>query len=153
VRGVYGGRNDQHDPTVRQWLLGADLRVVFKGLSLSAEAVKVHQDEGAADKSNGLGPQTVVSEFAARGAYATLSYTLPVSDGALRKFIPYLRYDRRRAEFEGFPAYTVDRWTIGFRVDLWEELIVKAEGLLNGEVSGLPTVDNNVFTSSFVYQF
>jgi len=153
VSGEYGPRNDQHDPTVRQWLLGADLRVVFKGLSLSAEAVKVHQDEGAADKSNGLGPQTLVSEFVARGAYATLSYTLPVSDGALRKFIPYLRYERRRAQFEGFPAYTVDRWTIGFRVDLWEELIVKAEGLLNGEVSGLPKVDNNVFTSSFVYQF
>ena len=47
----------------------------------------------------------------------------------------------------------MDRWTIGFRVDLWEELIVKAEGLLNGEVSGLPKVDNNVFTTSFVYAF
>jgi len=151
--GEYGPRNDQHDVTVHQWLLGVDLRVVYKGLSLAAEGVKIHQDPGAADKSNGLGPQTLVSEFAARGAYATLAYMLPVSDGALRKFTPYLRYERRRAQFEGFPAYTVDRWTIGFRLDLWDELIAKAEGLLNGEVSGLPKVDNNVFTTSFVYSF
>jgi len=153
VSGEYGPRNDQHAVTVRQWLLGADLRVVFKGFSLSAEGVKIHQDPGGGDKANGLGPQTVVSEFAARGAYATLAYGLPVSDGALRKFTPYLRYERRRAQFEGFPAYTVERLTFGFRLDLWDELIAKAEGLLNGEVSGLPTVDNNVFTTSFVYSF
>ena len=33
------------------------------------------------------------------------------------------------------------------------DTLAKAEGLLNGEVSGLPTVDNNVFTTSFVYSF
>ena len=82
-----------------------------------------------------------------------LAYALPLSDGAFRKFTPYLRYEQRHAQFEGFPAYTVDRLTFGFRLDLWDELIVKAEGLINGEVSGLPPVENNVFTSSFVYSF
>ena len=50
---MYGPRNDQHAVTVRQWLLGADLRVVFKGFSLSAEGVKIHQDPGGGDKANG----------------------------------------------------------------------------------------------------
>jgi len=94
-----------------------------------------------------------VSEFAARGAYGMVSYGLPLSDGAFRKLTPYLRYEQRHAQFEGFPAYTVGRITAGFRLDLWDELIVKAEGLINSEISGLPPVDNNVFTSSFVYQF
>jgi len=151
--GEYGTRNDQRGVAVRQWLLGADLRVVFGGLSLSAEGVKIQQDPGAADKSNGLGPFTLVSAFAARGAYGTLAYALPLSDGAFRRLTPYLRYEQRHAQFEGFPAYTVDRLTLGFRLELWDVLIVKAEGLLNGEVSGLPQVDNDVFTSSFVYSF
>jgi len=151
--GEYGVRNDQHGVTVHQWALGADLRLVVGGLSVSVEGVSIRQDPGAADKSNGLGPQTLVSGFAARGAYGMVAYAVPVSDGALRKLTPYLRYEQRHAQFEGFPAYTVDRLTFGFRLDLWEELIVKAEGLLNGEKSGLPPVDNNVFASSLVYSF
>jgi hypothetical protein len=60
--GEFGPRNDQHDVTVHQWLLGVDLRVVWAGaLSLAAEGVKIHQDPGAADKPNDLGPQTLVS--------------------------------------------------------------------------------------------
>jgi hypothetical protein len=151
--GEYGPRNDQHGSAIRQWLLGADVRILFAGLSLSAEAVKIRQDPGGADKSNGLGPETLVSAFAARGAYATLAYAVPLSDGAFRKLTPYVRYEQRHAQFEGFSAYTVDRLTFGFRLDLWDSLIVKAEGLINRELSGLPPVDNDVFTSSFVYSF
>ena len=50
-----------------------------------------------------------------------------------------------------FAAVTLS--TAGFRLDLWDELSVKAEGLLNGEISGLPPVANNVFTSSLIYSF
>ena len=64
-----------------------------------------------------------------------------------------MRLERRHAQFEGFSPYTVQRVTAGFRLDIWEELAAKAEALLNGEVSGLPPVANNVFTSSFIYSF
>ena len=151
--GEYGPRNDQHGVRVHQWVLGADLRLVIGGLSLSAEAVKIRQDAGGADKTNGLGPQTLVSGFAAGGAYGMLAYALPLSEGAFRRLTPYVRYERRRARFEGFAPYTVDRVTFGFRLDLWDQLIAKAEGLINGEVSGLPPVDNDLFTSSFLYSF
>jgi hypothetical protein len=151
--GEYGPRNDQRGVGVHQWALGADVRLVIGGLSISAEGITIRQDAGAGDKSNGLGTQTLVSEFAARGAYGMVAYSFPLSDGAFRKFTPYVRYEQRHARFEGFPAYTVNRLTLGFRLDVWDELVVKAEGLINGEVSGLPKVDNNVFTSSFVYSF
>ena len=153
VSGMYGPRNDQHGVQVRQRAAGADVRLVIGGLSLSAEGVIISQDQGGADKSNGLGPETVVSAFDARGAYATLAYGMPLSDGAFRKLTPYARYEQRHAQFEGFSAYTVQRVTLGGRLDLWDELIAKAEVLLNGELSGLPKVANNVFTSSFVYSF
>jgi hypothetical protein len=151
--GEYGPRNDQHGVRVHQWLIGADVRLVMGGFSVSAEGLKIRQDPGAADKSNGLGAETLVSEFAARGAYVTVAYAVPISDGAVRKLTPYFRYEQRHAQFEGFPAYTVDRLTFGFRLDLWDVLIAKAEGLINRELSGLPQVDNNLFTSSFVYSF
>lgn len=153
VSGMYGPRNDQHSVRVRQRAAGADLRLVIGGLSLSAEGVIISQDQGGADKSNGLGPETVVSAFDARGAYAQLAYGLSLSEGAFRKLTPYARYEQRHAQFEGFSAYTVQRVTLGGRLDLWDELIFKAEVLLNGELSGLPKVANNVFTSSFVYSF
>jgi hypothetical protein len=152
--GEYGPRNDQHGVRVHQWVIGADVRLLFYGLALEAEGISIVQDEGEADKSNGLPlAETIASGFRARGAYGMLSYGLPLSDGAFRRFTPYVRYEQRHAQFEGLTAYTVDRLTFGFRLDMWDELIVKFEGLLNGEVTGLPPVDNNVFTSSFVYSF
>jgi hypothetical protein len=151
--GEYGPRNDQHGVRVHQWIIGADLRLIWKHLELKGEGISIRQDEGDADKTNGLGLQTVASEFAARGAYGTLAYGIPLSDGGFRKLSPYVRFERRHAQFEGFSAYTVQRITAGFRLDLWDELIAKAEVLLNGEIAGLPQVDNNVFTSSFVYSF
>ena len=153
LSGLYGPRNDQRGVRVHQRALGADLRVVFGALSFLAEGIFLEQDQGAADKANGLGAETLVSGFAVRGAYAMAAYAVPVSDGAFRRLTPYLRFEERHARFEGFTPYTVSRLTAGVRLDLWEELIFKAELLLNGEVSGLPSVANNVFTSSFIYSF
>jgi hypothetical protein len=95
----------------------------------------------------------MVSGFDARGVYGQVAYALPLSDGAFRRLTPYLRFEQRHAQFEGFSPYTVQRLTVGFRLDVWDELVAKAEGLLNGEVSGLPPVANNVFTSSLIYSF
>ena len=65
----------------------------------------------------------------------------------------YARYDRRHAWFEGFTPITVDRFTGGLRIDLWDALILKGEYLDNREVAGAPTVANNVLTSSLVYSW
>ena len=39
------------------------------------------------------------------------------------------------------------------RLDLWDSLAVKAEGLFNREVEGAPNVPNDVFTSSLVFSW
>ena len=44
-----------------------------------------------------------------------------------------------------------DRYTAGFRVDLWDSLAIKGELVFNQELRGAPNVDNNVLTSSLVY--
>jgi len=152
--GMYGPRNDQHGALSRQRAVGADARVVTGPVSVSAEFVWISQDAGGADKTNGLGAETLVSAFFARGAYGQAALRLPLSsEGAFRRATPYVRYEQRHAQFEGFRPYTVDRLTLGVRLDVWDELIVKAEGLLNGERNGAPPVDNDVFTSSIVYVF
>ena len=105
----------------------------------------------AATTSTGTFP--IASAFSARGGYAQLAYAPPFQVGALRKLTIYGRYDRRHAWFEGFPWITVDRFTGGVRLDLWDAVILKAEYLANRELAGAPTVANNVFTSSLVYSW
>jgi hypothetical protein len=145
-----GPRNDQSQPGVRQKALGGDARVVFGPVELRGEWITLTQDEGAGDKVNGLGTQTVVSKFDVRGGYGQLALGFDFS-GAVRRVAVYGRYDRRHARFEGFTPITVDRITAGARVDLWESLAVKGEYLMNRELAGAPNVANDVVTSSLVY--
>jgi hypothetical protein len=145
-----GPRNDQSQPGVRQKALGGDARVVFGPVELRGEWITLTQDEGAGDKVNGLGTQTVVSKFDVRGGYGQLALGFDFS-GAVRRVAVYGRYDRRHARFEGFTPITVDRITAGARVDLWESLAMKGEYLMNRELAGAPDVANDVVTSSLVY--
>lgn len=147
-----GPRNDQSQPGVRQKALGADARLVFGPVELRGEAIKLTQGEGAGDKVNGLGVQTVVSRFDVWGAYGQLGLGFDFS-GALRRIAVYGRYDRRHAQFEGFTPITVDRITAGARIDLWDSLALKGEVLLNRELEGAPNVDNDVLTSSLIYSW
>ena len=148
--GSWGPRNDQHDPKVVQRLFGGDLRLISGPLELRGELVHLEQDEGGGDKVNGNGTQTVVSGFAVTGGYGQLGLGFDLDTGPLKRFTVYGRYDRRHAQFKGFRAITVDRVTAGARLDLWEQVAVKAEGLLNRELAGAPDVPNDVFTTSLV---
>jgi hypothetical protein len=152
VSAMDGPRNDQSQPGVRQKAIGGDLRVTYSLLELRAELIHLQQDEGEGDKINDLGPQTEVGEFYVTGGYAQLAlgFDLPAP---LKKFSVYGRYDRRHAEFEGFAPITVDRITLGGRLDVWENLAVKAEVLKNRELVGAPDVDNDVITSSLVFSW
>ena len=145
-----GPRNDQSQPGVRQEALGLDARVVYRWVELRGELIRLTQGAGAGDKINGLGVQTVVSRFDVRGGYGQLALGFDFT-GAVRRVAFYGRYDRRHAQFEGFTPITVDRLTFGARADLWESLAVKGEVLLNRELKGAPSVDNDVLTTSLIY--
>jgi hypothetical protein len=151
---LYGPRNDQRDPASKQKMLGADVRATVFGFSLAAEYVKVDEDRGSADgKVTGLGTFPIASGFHARGYYAQLGWGVPFAAGVVHKVTPYGRYDHRHAFFEGFIPVTVDRFTVGLRLDLWDNVILKGEVLINRELEGAPTVDNNVYTSSLIWSW
>jgi hypothetical protein len=150
--GMLGPRNDQPEQAAHQKAYGFDARVAVAGVYLNAEYVHVDEAEGG-PKTTSQGNFPISSAFNARGGYVQLAYALPFSVGALRKLTVYGRYDRRHAWFEGFTPITVDRFTAGLRLDLWEAIILKAEYLDNRELAGAPTVANNVFTSSLVYSW
>ncbi len=147
-----GPRNDQAYQAAHQKAYGFDARVAVAGVYLNAEYVHVDEGEGG-PKTTSLGNYPISSTFNARGGYVQLAYALPFSVGVLHKLTIYGRYDRRHAWFEGFTPITVDRFTGGVRLDLWEAIILKAEYLDNRELAGAPTVANNVFTSSLVYSW
>jgi hypothetical protein len=151
--GERGPRNDQHDPNVQQTLLGADLRLLTGPLELRGEVLHLEQDEGAGDKINGNGPQTIVSGFAVTGGYGQAGLGFELEWGPLKRFTIYGRYDRRHAQFKGFRAITVDRITAGARLDLGDSVVLKGEGLLNRELEGAPDVPNDVLTTSLVLSF
>ncbi|HEY7372324.1 MAG TPA: hypothetical protein VIF57_09215 [Polyangia bacterium] len=149
--GSYGPRNDQLDREALQRLWGADARLYAFGLSLSGEYVHVQEDEGSADgKVTGLGVFPFGSGFQARGFWTQLAYEIPVPGAPLR-FVPYGRYERRHAQFQGFVPVDVDRATFGLHVDLWDNVQLKGEVVLNRELDSTPSVPNNVYTSSAVW--
>jgi hypothetical protein len=149
--GSVGPRNDQLDRSALQKLLGADLRIYAAGVSLAGEYVHVDEDEGSADgKQTGLGTFPFASGFHAQGFWTQVAYELPWPLAPLR-LIPYLRYDRRHAFFDGFVPITVDRLTVGLHLDVGDNIQIKGEAVLNRELAGAPTVANNVYTSSLVW--
>ena len=67
------------------------------------------------------------------------------------RLVSYGRYEQRRAAFQGFLPVHVDRTTIGLHIDLWDNVQLKGEVLLNRELDGTPAVPNNVYTTSAVW--
>jgi hypothetical protein len=149
--GERGPRNDQSDPSVQQWILGGDARLTTGPLELRGEFIHIEQDDGGYDKVNGLGTETLVSGFIATGGYGQAALGFDTGIPALRRITFYARYERRHAQFQGFTAITVDRITFGARVDMWKQVALKTEGLINRELVGAPDVDNNVWTNSLVF--
>ena len=149
--GLQGPRNDQLDPYALQRMWGVDARVYFLGLWLSGEYLHVDEQPGSAPKMTGLGTFPLASEFHARGFYAQAAYAFNLTRGLFRRLTVYARGEQRHAWFEGFIPLTVQRGTGGVRLDLWDEIAIKGEVLVNREVAGAPQVANNVVTSSLVY--
>jgi hypothetical protein len=146
----HGPRNDQTDREAVETLYGVDLRLFVAGVTLAGEFIHVNEEEGNADKLTGMGMYTFTTKFYADGFWTQLAYELPLPIAPLR-LTPYARVERRHGEFEGFASIVVGRLTAGLNIGIGESLQLKAEYLVNRELSGAPTVANNVFTSSAVW--
>jgi hypothetical protein len=152
VSAMDGPRNDQSQASVRQRALGGDARILWGALEVRGEILRLSEDEGAGDKVNDLGTQTVASGFDVFGGYLQAAIGVLMPD-PLRKLSLYGRYDRRHAQFQGFEAITVDRFTLGARLDAWDSVALKGEVLKNRELAGAPNVDNDVVTTSLVFSW
>jgi len=151
VSGLYGPRNDVKAGPARQLAFAGDLRVTAFGVSLAGEVLRLIDEPSASAKFTGTTVGELATGFDVTGGWVRLGYTLPVTTPALTSATLYGRYDHRRGHFVGFPTLVTDRFTLGARVDVYEVLALKAELLLNRELAGAPTVDNDVFTSSVVF--
>lgn len=152
VSGLYGPRNDQVVATARQLGWGADFRMNLFGVSLAGEFLRLIDEHGpVAGKYTGVTVAETASGFIVSGGWARLAWTLPLKGGYLNGITLYVRYGRRHARFEGFTELHTERYTAGVRLELFDFLALKAEYLFNRELSGAPTVDNDVFTSSAVF--
>ncbi|MFT3839834.1 MAG: hypothetical protein QM723_22800 [Myxococcaceae bacterium] len=148
---LYGPRNDQLSRGAHQRAFGGDARIEFKGLHLAGELLTLHDDESPIEgKLTGQGPAELASEFEVTGGWVRLGYTLPFKADLLTAVTPYVRWDRRHGQFEGFTPLDTDRFSFGLQLQLYESVLIKAEYLWNRELHGAPQVDNDVFTSSLV---
>jgi hypothetical protein len=152
LSGLYGARNDQRSPNALQRAAGVDLRVTAFGVSFAGELLRLVDDHGPiAGKYTGQAVGDLASAFDVWGGWARLAWSLPWKGGALSSLTPYVRYDRRHGHFEGAPVLVTDRFTFGARVELFESVALKAEYVVNRELSGAASVNNNVLTSSAVF--
>lgn len=153
VSGLYGPRNDQRGTAARQMAVAADFRLNAFGLALAGELLWLHDEGGTgAEKLVGQSaPRELLTDFNVMGGWARAAYTLPWKGTVFTGVTLYGRYDRRMGTFKGFPTLETDRFTAGARLDLFDTLAIKAEYLVNRELSGAASVDNDVFTSSAVF--
>jgi hypothetical protein len=156
-----GPRNDQSfSADIPETLYGFDLRVILPTFVLSGEYIHVQEEDGgelvppvtAVAKLAGTGAFPQITEFYAHGFWIQAAEELPLSIDPFRVTL-YARYEQRHGEFPDYAGATIfiDRITGGVNVGLGESLQLKAEYLVNRELSGAPQVPNNVFTSSAVW--
>jgi hypothetical protein len=140
VSGEYGVQDRAPDNSGALWFFGVDLQyqvwnVLFKGQWL-----------------RGMSPGEAIAEVYGLhlngGGYLEANWRISPLFGVL------LRGEYRDAFIwlGDERAYLTKSWraTGGFRVDFTRNIVLKAEYLRNGQYGGVPKIDSDVFTSSFV---
>ncbi len=150
VSGAFGAQDFQTDNDVYQWHYGADLHVEIKDFELTAEFVK-----GKATGQTSSTPMAPKCDLAPcldyKGAYGLASYRVT------NTFVPYMRVDWRDAYHWSGASFVyispLVRATIGLRAEIGTRVVAKLEGTKNQELEGLPTIPNDVVTSSLVIKY
>jgi hypothetical protein len=151
--GEYGSQDRALDSRRALWFFGFDLRVRLGGLVLKAEWLR-GRGAGETDRVYAE-PHRPWGLDLHSGGYAELNWMVTAALGVLA------RGEHRDARVwlgNGASATGGDRiyltkvWraTVGARLQLSEQVVLKAEYLRNGEYGGLPQISNDVFASSLV---
>ena len=161
VSGMYGAQDRALDSSGVMWFQGADLQFLTPRFQLRAEVLRGHSDgeRGAVE----VGAKRVYGLDLKGGGYVQATAMLTWMFGVL------LRAEFRDAlVWLGDPMlsdpaamttadriYVTKSWraTVGLRAVITEKLVVKLEYLHNGEYGNVPSIANDVFTSSVVMSY
>jgi hypothetical protein len=161
LSGMYGSQDRALDSRHPIWFQGADLQLLTSRVQLKAEVLRGHSDgeEGAV----ALGARRVYGLDLKMGGYVQATTMLTRMFGMLlraelRDALVWLGDPMLQATV---PTTTADRlyvtksWrvTLGMRAVITERLVAKVEYLHNGEYGGVPSIPNDVFTSSVVMSY
>jgi hypothetical protein len=154
VSGAWGAQDFQPDNDVRQWHYGADVHVEIKDFELTAEYVRGKAKGLTSDPTTAM-PTPAKCDLAAcldyKGAYGLVAYRVT------NTFVPYARVDYRDAYHWAGASFVyispLMRATIGVRAEIGTRVIAKLEGTKNVELDDLPTIPNDVVTSSLVIKY
>lgn len=158
VSGAWGAQDYQTSSDIRQWHAGVDVHAELKDLELTAEFVRGR----AKGQTSDIGPRCDLAPcLKYYGGYLLAAYRVT------NVFIPYLRSDFRDAMHWAGASFVyisqATRFTLGLRAEIGTRVIVKAEGTLNremdpeqllgGTATRIPTIPNDVFTTSLVIKY
>jgi len=161
LSGMYGAQDRALDSRQPIWFQGADLQLLTSRVQLKAEVLRGHSagEEGAV----ALGARRVYGLDLKMSGYVQATTMLTRMFGALlraelREALVWLGDPMLQAPA---PTTTADRlyvtksWrvTVGMRAVITERLVAKVEYLHNGEYGGVPSIPNDVFTSSVVMSY
>jgi hypothetical protein len=143
LSGLYGGQDLSHLSTGEVWFLGADARLAWRTLTVKAQWLRGF--------SRGSPSEGVYRLELNGGGYVEADWMIiplvgVVARGEYRDALVSLGTER---------AYLTKGWraTLGARVVVSQNIVIKAEYLFNGEYGGVPFIPDNIFTSSAVFSF
>ncbi len=148
VSGAVGVQDQQPSSDVLQWHYGFDLHLDIRGFDLTAEYV---QGNAAGKSSTAVDRCDLAPCLAYKGAYGLAAYR------ATNWLMPYVRVDWREAVHESGASfvYVSDavRFTGGFRFEIGNYVILKAEYTHVREIGRLIEFPDDVAVSSLVVRY
>ena len=141
--GLYGGQDVSRLSTGAVWFFGFDARLAWRTLTVKAQWLR-----GFSKGSPGEGVYRLELNG---GGYLEVNWMIIPMLGVLGRG----EYRDALVSLGTERAYLTKGWraTLGVRVVVSENIVVKAEYLYNGEYGGVPFIPDNVFTSSAVFSF
>lgn len=143
VSGEYGSQPRARDNAGMMYLWGVDARYQGGPLVLKAQFLRGFSPGSEVDRVYGLKLRS--------SGYLEANYLVTPMFGAL------LRAELRDAfvHLTDERAYLTKGWraTVGGRVAFSEHVILKAEYLFNGEYGGIPSIPNDLFSSSLLVTY
>jgi hypothetical protein len=156
VSGMYGAQDRALDSQHPIWFAGADLQLLTSRFQLKAEYLR-----GSADGEIGPPVNLAHRVYGLRlhnGGYVQLTAMLKsflgvLVRGELRDAFVWLGDPTLEEKAERLYVTKSWRLTVGVRAVINQRIVAKIEYLHNGEYGGVPSIRNDVFTSSVVMSY